>query len=261
MSRGDEIWKVAEKIRKCLRLAALSAEDGERAAARNRAEALAAASGLDIEELCDDMPCPVEECDEMHRTTGNEQDLALCLVRDHFGVVAYWNVNRFLRTRGVAWIGERANIPVARQIYVVATRAARRAWQARREEGRRNEREQLEIIRRFRAHGLPPPRFKKDAAFRPGARHDFMRGFFGALDATLRAHPLRADRDALVRERAAAQRRLDGESDIEKTKSRTIASNFDAQLAGFAAGRGVALNRPVGGAAATPRMLAGADGG
>jgi hypothetical protein len=250
----EPIEKTVEKIRKCLRLAARSAEDGERAAARNRAEALASAAGLDIEELCDDMPCPVEECDEMHRTTGNEQDLALALVRDHFGVVAYWNVNSFRRTRGVAWIGERANIPVARQIYIVATRAARRAWQARREEGRRKERVQLEIARRFRAHGFTPPRFKKDAAFCPGGRHDFMRGFFAALDATLRAHPLRADRDALVRERAAAQRRLDGESDIEKKKSRTIASNFDAQLAGFRSGERVALSRPVAGTAAPLRL-------
>ena len=250
----EPIEKTVEKIRKCLRLAARSAVAGERAAARNRAEALATAAGLDIEELCDDMPCPVEECDEMHRTTGNEQDLALCLVHDHFGVVAYWNVNRFRRTRGVAWIGERANIPVARQIYIVATRAARRAWQSRREEGRRNEREQLEIARRFRAHGLTPPRFKKDAAFRPGARHDFMLGFFAALNATLLAHPLRADRDALVRERAAAQRRLDGKSDIEKRKSRTIASNFDAQVAGFRSGERVALSRPVAGTAAPLRL-------
>ena len=250
----EPIEKTVEKIRKCLRLAARSAEDGERAAASGRAETLAAAAGLDIEDLCDDMPCPVEEQDEMHRTTGNEQDLALALVRDHFGVVAYWNVNRFRRTRGVAWIGERANIPVARQIYIVATRAARRAWQARREEGRRIEREQLEIARRFRAHGLTPPRFKKDAALCPGGRRNFMLGFFAALDKTLRAHPLRADRDALVRERAAAQRRLDGEPDIEVKTSRTIASNLDAQLAGYDAGRRVALSRPVAGAAAPLRL-------
>lgn len=64
----------------------------------------------------------------------------------------------------------------------------------------------------------------------------------------------RADRDALVRERAAAQRRLDGEPDIEKRKSRTIASNFDAQLAGFRSGERVALSRPVAGAAAPLRL-------
>ena len=43
-------------------------------------------------------------------------------------------------------------------------------------------------------------------------------------------------------------------ADIEKKKSRTIASNFDAQVAGFRSGERVALSRPVAGAAAPLRL-------
>ena len=43
------IEEVVEKIRKCIRLASGGATEGERAAAANRAKALAAAHGLDID--------------------------------------------------------------------------------------------------------------------------------------------------------------------------------------------------------------------
>lgn len=254
----EPIEKTVEKIRKCLRLAARSAEDGERAAARNRAEALAAAAGLDIAGLSEDMPCPVEEADaETHCRTGIEQPLALSLIREHFGVASYFYVRRDGRTQRVAWIGERANIPVARQIYVVATRAARRAWEDRKKLARQNELEASELRRRYRALGMKAPHFAPDVTKLPHVRKNFMQGFFAALDKTLRAHPLRADRDALVRERSAAERFLTGQTekgDFGSYVSRNGKTSIEAQVAGYDAGRRVALSRPVAGAAAPLRL-------
>lgn len=169
-------------------------------------------------------------------------------------------VNLGLRHQRVVWIGERCNVPIARQIYVVATRAARRAWEDRRKKDREEAKEYRRLRRRWRqvcfgSFPLTPPRL---ATTGPDARKRFMIGFFASIGRTLEARPLRNDRDRLAAERAAAFAKIDEmriNGDVVDVKNNTGRSNPFAELAGYEEGRKVSLNRPVSGAArATPLL-------
>lgn len=255
--------EVVERIRKCIRLANRGATEGERSAARERARALAAKSGIAIEGLDEDAPIPVRVEDEKdHTRTGIEQTLAVHMIEEHFGVSSFWSrlVGDSRRQR-VVWVGERCNIPIARNIYVVATRAARRAWEDRRKKDLENAKEYRRRRRRWRrafpfeAYPGHPPR---SATTGPDARKQFMIGFFAAIDMTLEARPLRNDLDRLMAERAAALARINemtSRGEVVDVKTDTGRSNLDAKFAGFDEGRKVSLNRPVSGAArATPLL-------
>ena len=255
--------EVVEKIRKCIRLANRGATEGERSAARERARALAEKSGISIEGLDEDAPIPVQIEDEKdHTRTGIEQTLALQTIERHFGVSSFWS--RPLgdsRRQRVVWVGERCNVPIARQIYVVATRAARRAWEDRRKKDREEAKEYRRLRRRWRqvfcraAFPLDPPRL---ATTGPDARKGFMIGFFASIGRTLEARPLRNDRDRLAAERNAALAKIDemlSRGDVIEAKNNTGRSNPAAELAGYEEGRKVSLNRPVSGAdRATPLL-------
>ena len=255
--------EVVERIRKCIRLANRGATEGERSAARERARALAAKSGIAIEGLDEDAPMPVRVEDEKdHTRTGIEQTLALQTIERHFGVSYFWSRPvGDSRHQRVVWVGERCNVPVARQIYVVATRAARRAWEDRRKKDREEAKEYRRLRRRWRqvcfgSFPLPPPRL---ATTGPDARKRFMIGFFASIGRTLEARPLRNDRDRLAAERAAALAKIDEmriNGNVVDVKNNTGRSNPFAELAGYEEGRKVSLNRPVSGAArATPLLL------
>lgn len=264
--------EVAEKIRKCVRLALRGATEGERAAAANRAKALAEAHGLDIDGIDEDTPIPVEVVDEKpHTRTGIEQPLAKKLIAEHFGVESFWRVTPGTKRQRNVWVGERVNIPIAQQIYLVATRAARRAW----EERKRQDDDQLHtwrcvvdsVKRAFR--DTPELRFENLLPPRPvcvtrgrDARKQFMVGFFEALDATLAARPLRNDGKRLMAERganAAHIRKLEMAGRFDATRRSDAGHfNWDARQAGVADGSRVSLNRPVDGAARpTLRLAAG----
>ncbi|MBQ6102069.1 MAG: DUF2786 domain-containing protein [Kiritimatiellae bacterium] len=263
--------EVAEKIRKCVRLALRGATEGERAAAANRAKALAEAHGLDVDGIDEDTPIPVEVADEKtHTRTGIEQPLATKLIQEHFGVDSFWRTTRGTKRQRVVWVGERVNIPIAQQIYLVATRAARRAW----EERKRQDEEacrawNLELRRArwvdrggvmFSETPLPP----RPVCVTRGrdARKQFMVGFFEALDATLAARPLRNDGKRLMAERGANAlhiRKLEMAGKFGAPR-RSDAGHFNwvARQAGVADGSRVSLNRPVDGAARpTLRLAAG----
>lgn len=254
--------EVVEKIRKCIRLEKRGATEGERSAARERARALAEKNGIAIEGLDEDAPIPVRIEDEKdHARTGIEQTLALQMIERHFGVSYVWS--RYIgdsRHQRVVWFGERCNVPIARQIYVVATRAARRAWEDRRKKDRENAKEYRRLRRRWRqlyrgACPLDPPCL---ATTGPHARKRFMIGFFAAIGRSLEARPLRNDRDRLAAERTAALAKIEelrSRGDVVDKKNDTGLSNPAAELAGYEEGRKVSLNRPVSGAdRATPLL-------
>lgn len=255
--------EVVEKIRKCIRLANRGATEGERHAARERARALAEKNGIAIEDLDEDAPIPVRVEDEAYHTrTGIEQNLATKLIDRHFGVASVWSMlGSGTRRQRILWFGERCNIPVARQIYVVATRAARRAWEDRRKKDReaakahRNARRRWRRTFPFEAYPGRPPRY---ATTGPDARKRFMIGFFAAIDMTLEARPLRNDLDRLTAERNAALARIDEMQRLGRVvdvKTNTGRRNRDAEVGGFNEGRKVSLNRPVSDAArATPLL-------
>lgn len=142
--------EVVERIRKCIRLANRGATEGERSAAYERARSLAEKNGIDIEGLDEDAPTPVRVEDEKdHARTGIEQTLALQTIERHFGVSSFWSRPvGDARHQRVVWIGERCNVPIARQIYVVATRAARRAWEDRRKKDQKEAKEYRRLRRR-----------------------------------------------------------------------------------------------------------------
>lgn len=248
--------EVVEKIRKCVRLANRGATEGERSAARERARALAEKNGIAIEGLDEDPPIPVRVEDEAYHTrTGIEQTLAVHMIEEHFGVSSFWSrlVGDSRRQR-VVWVGERCNIPIARNIYVVATRAARRAWEDRRKRDREDEKEYRRLRRRWRQAftGAPfPLTHPRRATTGPDARKRFMIGFFGAVGRTLEARPLRNDLDRLAAERTAALAKIDemrSRGAVVDVRNNTGRSNIVAELAGYEEGRKVSLNRPVSGA-------------
>ena len=260
------IEEVVEKIRKCIRLASGGATEGERAAAANRAKALAAAHGLDIDGIDEDTPIPVEVADEkFHTRTGIEQKLALEVIEMHFGVKSYWSRLVYQRRRQlVVWVGERVNIPIAQQIYVVVTRAARSAWEERKKLDDEAERDWRRKLRSYSEAGFywnRPPR-PVLVTRRKDARKQFMLGFFQAVNATLAARPLRNDSKRLAAERAANERFMEKRKqagDIGEGRASSL-GDFDprAAVAGYDAGSKVNLSRPVSGTAQpTLRLAAG----
>lgn len=256
------IDEVIDKIRKAVRLANRTNEEGERETALRLARGLAEKNGIAFEDVAvtqsDTGKAVHEEESEYHTNEGVELGHACFIIQQHFGVILMLH-----HIRGKAWksrrswFGSRLNIDIAKHVFHILMRESRRAYA---EECRKPREKEFDEWLRKMSESLPERQMDfavKHYTPRKVSRKSFMQGFFFAIDQKLTEHPLRNDLDA---DRLAAQKKFDEYRENHKVRNSNGRKNSnpdaDAIAAGFAAGNKMNLARPCDGASSSPLALA-----
>jgi hypothetical protein len=229
----DAMDAIVEKIKKAMRLAQKAGTEGERVAAENAAKRLASANGIALESITvedNEAKSAMVEGEDWYRLSGCEVGHAVNLIRRHFAVVM------MLRQHGrrvkFTYFGCRLNIEIAKYVYEIVIRESRSAWNRTR---KAHATKQLVVRAQY---GVEMDDLKKGA---------FMRGFFFALHEKLEKNPIRNDLEQYEAERKSAERKFEefkSRGGVEETKMRRSPQDYSAANAGYAAGKGVSLNRP-----------------
>ena len=253
----DAADSVIEKIKKAIRLARKTTEEGERATALRLAKSLADKNGIAFEELQvadNEADKAIHEADEKRSSTfeGSEFGYTCYILKQHFGVILM--VQPLVTKpwmKKTHWIGTRINIEIARHVCHILLRESRKAFDEKKKEWKKkNDQLLAEIGYRFFAVGSQLPPLK---------RQTFMQGFFWAISKKLTEHPLRND---LERDLANAERKLleyAQENKVESSQSKKVPVDADSLLAGADAGNKVNLARPCEGNTSIVPMLSNAS--
>lgn len=258
---------VMEKIRKAVRLANRTSEDGERETALRLARGLAERNGISFEDVsvgeCDAARA-VHERDEAERTvSGVEFGHACFILHEHFAVIVMSSQRRGSAARKrLSWFGSRLNIEIAKHVFHILIRESRKAYR----EANRSAREEIDALARrlldfdMGADGArrPAASWRASDGYAPKVdRKSFMSGFFYAVSKRLAESPIRND---VAADRAAAERKFAdyrSEHAVRDSAVRTGRNLDTAAVAqGFSAGRRVSLVRPCEGNAASPLAIA-----
>ena len=210
-----------EKIKKAVRLANKTTEQGERETALRLARQLAEAKGIAFDDIVverEEASARREEDDDYTRWHGSVSGWAIVTLRNHFGVVVMtWKRRCDIGKVRMTWFGSALNIDIARYCYDVLVRECERAW------------------RKAKGMGL-----KKE---------QFVRGWFYAIHRKLTEHPLRNDAEQFEAERREAERKFKEATKNENVKEKDIrkaGDDIDSLSMGYQMGKGVSLNRPCG---------------
>lgn len=210
-----------EKIKKAVRLANKTTEQGERETALRLARRLAETKGIAFDDIVverEEASARREEDDDYTRWHGSVSGWAIITLRNHFGVVVMtWKRRCDIGKVRMTWFGSALNIDIARYCYDVLVRECERAW------------------RKVKGMGL-----KKE---------QFVRGWFYAIDRKLTEHPLRNDAEQFEAERREAERKFKEATEnenVKENKIRNASADDNALTMGYQMGKGISLNRPCG---------------
>lgn len=218
--------EIIAKIRKVLALAKKAGTDGEKDAAMNAAKRLAAANGIDLDEMEDTISvAPATAAADAEYTSakmngGEEMRLSMAIIRTHFGVCM--GVIESGKKVRLLWFGNRINIGVAQYVYHILMRESRKSWEA------------------VKGMGL-----KRDM---------FMHGWFSRIHELLTLHPIRNDMDVLDQERKEAEKAMEefkknneGEERGRLRKGKGNDMDGKSVIEGYDRAKSVVLSRPVDG--------------
>lgn len=219
---SDAADSVIAKIKKAIRLARGTKEEGERETALRLARQLAERNGLAFEEIDEGLEVAraVQINDDAEeRIEGPEIGYSFSIIHDHFGVVAMiTQTSRWDAAHGrYTWFGPRINIDIARHVHHILLRESRAA---------------------FRRARKVAPRIKRLA---------FMQGFFAAIYIKLTEHPLRNDREAFAAEKKAAERKFEEfrtKHSVRESRKPRSPDDPNAISMGYHDGKKVNLARP-----------------
>ena len=214
--------EIIAKIRKVLALARKAGTEGEKDAAMNAAKRLAAANGIDLDEMEDTISvAPATATTDAEYTSakmngGEEMRLSMAIIRTHFGVCM--GVIESGKKVRLIWFGNRINIGVAQYVYHILMRESRKAWEE------------------VKGMGL-----KRDM---------FMHGWFSRIHELLTLHPIRNDLDVLEQEKKEAEKAMEEfknkNEGQERGKLRKGKDNDGKSvIEGYDRAKSVILSRPV----------------
>ena len=218
-----------EKIKKAVRLANKTDEQGERETALRLARRLAESKGIAFDEViveAQEVKAKKVEDEERQAWHGSISGWAIITLRQHFGVVVMTYKRRIDKGRKArfVWFGSPLNIDIAKYCYDILVRESEKAW-------------------------------RKVSALKMGLKKEqFVRGWFYAIDRKLTEHPLRNDAEQFEAERKEAERKYEefkqGQEVSEKKMRKTQDDGASIAL-GYNYGKQVSLNRPCGTSAGT----------
>lgn len=213
---------IIEKIKKAIRLANKTTEEGERETAMRLAKNLAEKNGIAFEDVAQDTRDTGKQSQvttEWERTRGAIDGHACVILREHFGVVVMmWSRSNL---RKFTYFGNSLNIEIAKYVFDILRRESQKAWD--------------EVKDEYKTLG-----FKLN-------KTSFLDGWFFRIHKKLTEHPLRNDLDA---EREAAEKafkKYEEEQDepIKESKTAHRKHDDDASLYhGYMIADRVSLNRP-----------------
>lgn len=215
------IDEIINKIKKAVRLANKTTEQGERETALRLAKTLADKNGLAFEDFTesDTVADKVHTEDGERHTTDTKVDGHISVtLRNHFGVIAL--CVRDGRKTYFTYFGSRLNIDISKFVAHILRREANKAWKQAREE------------------------FKElDIDMSRGA---FLMGFFFKIHKKLLENPIRNDIEADAAEAKEAYEEYKKNANInEKTVGGDVKDKHaECLYRGYMMADGVSLNRP-----------------
>ena len=249
MNTTDE---VISRIKKAIRLANKTTEQGEKETAMRLAKSLADKNGISLDsiEVGENRSDAVQVDDpDAHWFDGSEIGHICYILREHFGVVVMMNQypNRKMR---ITWFGSRLNIDIAKHVFHILRRESAKAWEETRKVLVMNHEERMKKLNGGFLPILPLSyRRKYDRAA-------FMRGFFFSISKKLTENPLRNDLDE---DKRAAERKFlefkDGHN-VKEKKGRQSKGDAESIIQGLNAGNKVNLARPCEGRESAVKMIA-----
>lgn len=237
----DGIDAVLDKIKKMVRLANGTSEQGERDAAMRMAKKMADAHGIALDSVDADSPGPGQTLmytdGRRQRFSGCEYGLAVHILKKHFAVQVIMRIEGGGGPGHAIFFGCRINIEVAKYAWDIMLRESRKAWNA----YRRKSSLMRMIERGYRLPGSAARLVRKPDK---GA---FMSGWFFRIDQKLTENPIRNDIEQFNAERALMERdfqRYCAHNNVKESKGRKAKQDFSAVMAGMSSAEAVSLNRP-----------------
>ena len=243
--------EVIEKIKKAVRLANKTTEQGEKDTAMRLAKQLADKHGiaLDSLEIGENQSKAVKmEDSEQGWYSGSEIGPICYIIREHFGVIVMLCVCGNGK-HSLTWFGNRLNIEISKFVFHILRRESLKAW----EEHRKVTKLKIESLRkRVLNYRLPvsedllKPKFDKNS---------FMQGFFYAINEKLKKNPLRNDIAEAKRE---AERKLDeyrADHNVQDKSKKGADLDTESVMRGVSAGSKVNLSRPCEGRETVVKMI------
>lgn len=226
----SNIDAIIDKIKKAVRLANRTTEEGERTVALRLARNMAERNGIAFDEIEAESGAEAAKTREDNTDEWHSADMAvdghICgILRKHFAVVLMLNVNKRKHKVRYTFFGCSVNIETAKYVCDILRREARKAW-----------REMKELEK----SGM--------LGFKP-SRADFMRGFFFAIHQKLTEHPIRNDADQLAEESKKAEdafAEYSASNNVEEQAPRKERNDMQNILRGIDSASHVSLNRPCG---------------
>lgn len=242
MDTQDEI---INKIRNIVRLARRAGTDGERTAAENAAQRLAAKHGIaleTIEETDSEANAKVFEDAEFHVVPKMEAGYITHILREHFGIVLIQFRAIGDRKARLTWVGTAINVDIAKHVYTVLLRACRKDWGEARTARRKAQKTRIDFrTTSAERHAI--------VVLRKLSQRSFYDGWFAMIDKKLRENPLRNDLEQFNAEKKAAERKfaeMQKRDNINERKRESPENKTDrlSLELGIAAGSKINLNRP-----------------
>ena len=222
----DFIDEIIEKIKKCVRLANKTSEEGERTVALAQARRLAEKHNISFEDIeVQDQQLKAVKVDDEKRSgaIGSELGFICTILKEHFGVVLMVNQSTHKKwSVRYSWFGERLNIDIARHVFHILRREANARFNK-----VRTEYEEL-VGKKMR-------------------RKSFMAGFFSAIYDKLTKYPIRNDKSQFEKENIAAEKAFEKfkqQNDVQEGGSRKMNHDYSTITLGYAQGDKVNLARP-----------------
>lgn len=248
---------VIEKIKKAIRLARKTTEEGERETAMRLAKSLAEKNGIAFETLeVSESEAKAVKVDDTKKVWANGSDVGhICFIlHEHFGVVVIMNRYGTGGKCTLSWFGCSLNIEIAKHVWHILRRESNKAWNEKKVELEAEFKKNLKELRRDSWYPLPQSAYKRK--YNKGA---FMKGFFFAIHKTLTEHPLRNDLDQFAAEKKAAEKKFEdfkAQNEVKNAKNRKTADDSSSIIAGLNAGKKVNLSIPCEGRESAVKMIA-----
>lgn len=227
----NNIDAIIDKIKKAVRLANRTTEEGERAVALRLARSMAERNGLAFDEIeasaggAEETKTRADNTDEWHSYDAGVDGRICGILREHFAVVMMLNLNKLKHKVRYTFFGCSVNIDTAKYVCDILRREARKAWRG---------------IKELEKLGVTGYKL---------SRADFMRGFFFAIHQKLTEHPIRNDADQLAAERKNAEdafAEYKASNRVEEKSHKRGKDDTQSILRGIDSASHVSLNRPCG---------------
>lgn len=233
------IDEVIAKIKKAVRLANKTSEEGERETAMRLAKSLAEKNGIAFEDVVveGEIPDKTIHMIDDYKPFDNLIDGNIALIlREHFGVVVILNMRRYRSNyykRAYSYFGSALNIDLAKYVAEILNRECRKAWR------------------------IVSKKSFFDLGFKL-ARSAFINGWFLKIHRKLTEHPIRNDIDVDRKEAEKAYQKYkdDHEGMVQEKSVKGTKDDDSASLYhGYMAADAISLNRPCQGGGDNPELV------